>query len=125
VILLSSVVVGILENADVFMPQEYLALSIGTPRLGVWISVSEFVPSLDIDVSTFRDGTEECIRGGAEREDSVPRRGLWRSCAIGVRGGRGVVIGCYRVCYIFLVGLCSACLWVLTQTPNEYELRQV
>jgi len=66
------VVARVLENTDVFVSQEYLTLSIGAPGLSIWISVSEFVTSFDIDLSTLGNSTEECIRGGAETEDGVP-----------------------------------------------------
>jgi len=72
VFLLSTVFSGILEDTDVFVSQENLALGIGGPRLSIWVSVSELVTSLDVDLSTLGDGTEEGIRNGAEREDGVP-----------------------------------------------------
>lgn len=62
----------ILENADVFMSQEDLALSIWTPRLRIWVSVSDLVTSFDVNLSTLWNGAKECIPAGAEREDSVP-----------------------------------------------------
>jgi len=72
VFLLSTVVARILEDTDVFMSQEDLTLSIGRPRLGIWVSISEFVTGFDIYVSTLGDGTEEGIRDGTEREDGMP-----------------------------------------------------
>jgi hypothetical protein len=52
--------------------QEDLTLSVGGPCLGIWISISEFIAGFDVDMSTLGDGPEECVRGGIEREDSVP-----------------------------------------------------
>lgn len=54
------------------MSQEDLTLSTGAPRFGMWISVSEFVSSFDIDLSPLGDGTKVGVRAGAEREDGVP-----------------------------------------------------
>jgi len=52
--------------------QEDLTLSIWAPRFGIWVSIAELVTGFDVDVSTLGDGTEEGVRGGVEREDSVP-----------------------------------------------------
>jgi len=43
------------------MPQEDLTLGVGGPRLGIWIGISEFISSFDIDVGTLGDGTEEGV----------------------------------------------------------------
>jgi len=69
---LSAVVGRILENPDIFVSQEDLALSVGGPCLGIWISIPEFVAGFDIDLSTLGDGPEEGVQGRVEREDSVP-----------------------------------------------------
>jgi hypothetical protein len=84
------VVGGILQHTNVFwlgrlsrrhirkaprvrtMSQEYLTLSVGGPRLGIWIGVPEFIGGFDIDLSTLGDGAEVGIRGGAKTEDRVP-----------------------------------------------------
>jgi len=66
-------VVGrILQNADVFVSQEDLALGIWAPRLSTRIGLPEFVASFDVDVSTLRNSAEVCIPGIIEREDGVP-----------------------------------------------------
>lgn len=52
---------GILENADVFVSQEDLTLSIWAPSLGIWVSFSEFIASFDIDVSTLGDSAQVCV----------------------------------------------------------------
>ena len=54
------------------MSQEDLALSIGSPRLGIWIGISEFISGFDIDLGTLGNGTEEGVRGGTETEYGVP-----------------------------------------------------
>jgi hypothetical protein len=62
--------------------EEDLALGIGGPRLGIWVSLSEFKTGFNIDVSTLRDSTEEGIRAGVEREDGVPCGGGWGPCYV-------------------------------------------
>jgi len=71
-VFLLSVVGGVLENANVFVSQEDLTLSMWAPRFGIRISVSKFVASFNIDLSPLGDGTEEGVRGGAKREDGMP-----------------------------------------------------
>jgi len=66
------VVGGILENTNAFVFQEDLTLRTGTSSLGIWVSLSKFITSFDIDVSTLGDGTEERVRGLVEREDGMP-----------------------------------------------------
>lgn len=63
---------GILENTDVFVSQEDLALSLWTSGLCIWVGISELVTGFDIDVSPLGDGTEVCIPAGTEREYCVP-----------------------------------------------------
>ena len=47
-------------------------MSIGGPCLSIWVSISEFITSFDIDVSTLGDGTKEGVQRGAKGKDGVP-----------------------------------------------------
>jgi hypothetical protein len=52
--------------------QENLTLSIWASRLCIGISVSKLIAGFHVDVSTLRNGAEECIREIIEREYGVP-----------------------------------------------------
>lgn len=57
------------------MFEQNLALSSRRIRLSVWVTLSQLITGLDIDLPALLQGTEEVVGSSVERHNCVPRCG--------------------------------------------------
>jgi len=107
------------------MSEKYLPLTSGRGGVRVWVGITQFKVSLDINLGALIQHLEVVVLGRVEGDNVVPGGAAFRAIAVGIRRWRGV-IGCRdSVCDIFLVALGCANLWVFAQASNEDEFRNI